>query len=143
MNALRGFALSQAIAQRPTYVSSHLHNDSTLVLVAQGHLPRILDSRESVAQRRREDDLVDQRSDDGVAALVLLQLDLGLGGLQELHGAANLNHGDAFPLTIGRRMDRLHPAREVATGSRPVMRFDFHRAQRRQLAVEAARAVFW
>ncbi len=91
-----------------------------------------------IAERRREDDLVDQGVDDAVAALVLLQLDLGFGGFEELHGAANPNHGDALAMAIGRRMDRLHPAREVAAGGRPVIRFDFHRAQRRQLAVEAA-----
>ena len=40
-----------------------------------------------IAERGREDDLVDQGVDDAVAALVLLQLDLGLGRFQELHGA--------------------------------------------------------
>ena len=55
---------------------------------------------------------------------------------------AHPNHGDAFSIAISRRMDRLHPAREVATSGCLVIRFDFHWTQRRQLAIEVACAVF-
>ena len=44
-----------------------------------------------IAQRRREDDFLNQRVDDLVAALVLLQLDLGLGRFEELHRASGEN----------------------------------------------------
>ena len=58
-----------------------------------------------VAQRRREDDFLDQRVDDLVAALILLQLDLGLRRLQELHRAGNADGRRAFAILIGRRVD--------------------------------------
>ena len=70
-----------------------------------------------------------------------MQLDLGLGRGQELHRAGNPDGRRALAILIGRRMDRLHPAREVAARGRAVVRFDLHRAQRRQLAAQRAGAV--
>ena len=84
---------------------------------------------------------MNERVDDLIAALVLLQLDLGLGRLQELHRAGHLDGGNTLAIFVHRRMNRLHLTGEVATGGRPVIRFDLHRAQRYQLAIQAARAV--
>ena len=91
---------------------------------------------------RREDDLLNQRVDDLVAALVLLQLDPGLGRFRKLHRAGNTDGRGTLATLIGRRVDRLHPAREVAAAGRAVMRLDLQRAQRRQLAAQRAGAVF-
>ena len=96
-----------------------------------------------VAQRRREDDLLDERVEDLVAALVLLQLDLGLGRFQELHRAMGDDIDLAIAIRAANRKNRSDPTGPVSTGSRPVVRFELHRAQRRQLATQRTGAVFW
>ena len=80
-----------------------------------------------------------QRVDDLVAALVLLQLDLGLGRLQELHRAGGENIRLIAFVVSGWPPDgsMLNPARPsgVRTGRAVMLRSTLHRAQRRQLAV--------
>ena len=66
--------------------------------------------RSGGAQSWREYDLFDERVDDLVGALILLKLDLGLGCLEELHGAGTQNFDDSLAMLIRRRMHRFNPS---------------------------------
>ena len=82
-----------------------------------------------IAERGREDDLVDQRVDDAVAALVLLQLDLGLGRLEELHGAVGNYVNVSFAMLPACREDRRNPSCPVCPDSRSIIGLNPYRAQ--------------
>ncbi|MCY3917959.1 MAG: hypothetical protein OXG49_18300 [Chloroflexi bacterium] len=87
-----------------------------------------------IDDQKRRDSISRRGAAFVLSTVVLLQLNLGLGSLQELHRAM----GDDIDLTIavlsanGKIL--CDPTGPVSTGRRPVIRFELHRAQRRQFS---------
>ena len=124
--------LSHAGLQRAT-VWSHVFK---LVKVAVG-------IRSGGAQSWREDDLFDERVDDLVGALILLKLDLGLGRLEELHGAMGNNINPSVPMPSTGGNDGRSPSRPMGSGGCSVVGLDLNRAQGRQLFTDRAGVMLW